>query len=179
MNNILDKIHYCKNCPLSKLKTNIFDIDKGYGKLLPFWTNLHHGKIMLVGLNPSYRRFPGIHQAFGGQVKHAGTGYVFMKLLEDLDLLDSVYITNLVKCSTTNNKIDVEIIKKCFPILRQEIEAVAPKKIIALGRKAYDYLKPRDSENIVTYAPHPCYWSAYNKMSKQEYSRILWNLVNL
>ena len=85
MYEILEKIRQCDLCELGLLDLNKENIDKGHGKLLPFWREDITGKIMLVGLNPSYRRFPGIHQAFGGEVKHNGTGYEFIQLLEELE----------------------------------------------------------------------------------------------
>ena len=178
MNEFLEKIKKCERCSLFKLEMNIDNINKGYGKLLPFYLNDYHNKIMLCGLNPSYRRFPNIYQAFGGQIEHNGTGYDFIKLLEELDLLNEIYVTNLVKCSTLNNKINTEIMKKCFSIFLKEIVTVNPSKIIALGRQVHSFLKDNLNYNIM-YLPHPCYWSAYKRITKEEYSKLLWNAITL
>ena len=88
MINLLNNIRFCEKCSLSLLRLNKYDKLLGYGKLNPFYKGDYVNKIMLVGLNPSYRRYPGIHRAFGGDIPHKGTGYDFTKLLSSLELLE-------------------------------------------------------------------------------------------
>lgn len=169
---LISKIELCQNCPLSSLQINKRDLKLGYGKLLPFYGISHENKVMLVGLNPSYRRFPGIYCAFGGDVKHSGTGDTFISLLVSLNLIDKVYITNLIKCSCSDNKPIQENYEQCFKIFSEEVNLVKPTKIIALGKNVYNFLIKYQKYGI-TYIPHPVFWSAYNKISTKDYSQLL------
>lgn len=176
MKELLRLIRNCNMCPLSELRMNHEDISMGYGALLPFYQGHYKDKIMLVGLNPSYRRFPDIFQAFGGLVPHEGSGAKFMKLLKELNLLDRIYITNLIKCSCSDNKPTQQMFKDCLAIFRQEVRMVRPTKIIALGRQTYDFLQQTKLQKIY-YLNHPVYWSEYQKITKDEYSRRLCKLI--
>lgn len=171
---IVAKIDSCQRCKLGKLDLNKRDISKGYGKLMGYYKGSYKNKVMLVGMSPSYRRYSKIYHAFGGEVFHFGTGYDFMTLLKELNLLDKVYITNLIKCSASKNIVHRTSTVACYPHLLEEIRMVEPKKIICLGAKPYQYLKTVMKENIeVAVIPHPTYWSSYYQMSKKEYSNLL------
>lgn len=167
-------ISACSSCPLSKLSLNKENIDKGYGKLKPYYKGGYKNKIMLVGLNPSYRRFPGLTCAFGANIRHNGTGWKFVRLLNDMDLLHDVYITNLIKCSCKNNNPTIESFDDCYEIFNEELKVVTPRVIIALGRKVYDYLKNKVPDNTkLKFVPHPTYWCAYGKISEYQYKMLL------
>lgn len=172
MKEIIDKIDICCKCDLCFLEINKTNETKGYGKLLPFFIKDFKNKIMLVGLNPSYRRFPGIYQAFGGDVQSEGTGWKFISLLKELNLSDKIYLTNLIKCSCLDNEPKLEHYDKCFPIFKKEIEIINPPYIVALGRKVYNYLK-KNTNKKVKYLPHPCAWISYNRYTKKQYSQLL------
>lgn len=177
---LYQKIQSCSKCPLHALKMNILDVDTGRGKLLPFYQNSYKHKAMLVGLNPSFRRFPGIRYAFGARTRHNGTGQDFIDLLKELDLLNRVYITNLIKCSHPTNvpaKINYDM---CFSLFLGELKFINPLKIIALGRKVQNYLienLPIQYLNKLKFIQHPVYWSAYKKISREEYSAKLIDLI--
>jgi uracil-DNA glycosylase family 4 len=157
---------------------NILKIEKGYGKLLPFFINEYEGKVMLVGLNPSYRRFPEIYQVFGGTVNHKGSGYKFMMLLKQLKLLDKVYITNLIKCSCEDNNPSSQSYDSCFEIFKKELELVQPSKIIALGNKPFEYLNTQNLKSPLVRIYHPVYWSNYHQITTEQYSNILKTEIN-
>ena len=172
MINLLNNIRFCEKCSLSLLRMNRYDKLLGYGKLNPFYKGNYTNKIMLVGLSPSHRRYPGIHRAFGGDVPHKGTGYEFTKLLTNLGLINKVYITNLIKCSHESNKPQKISYDRCFPVLRQEINMVQPPKIIALGDKVYGYLKEKlflKELNMLHKLPCP----VATTMLREKYSKLL------
>jgi uracil-DNA glycosylase family 4 len=171
----------CKTCVLADIDYNVKNVEKGHGKLYGFYVGSFEGKIMLVGLNPSYRRFPNIQCAFGGDVPHSGTGSDFVKLLQELNLLDKVYITNLVKCSAKGNKVDSKYLDYCYDNFKKELDIVKPKMIIALGTPVYSYLQhvlPVEYLTNLKHIFHPTYWSGYHKMSKQNYADMILALIH-
>ena len=53
---------------------------------------------------------------------------------------DSVYITNICKCHTPNNRPNKKLeIENCKPFLEKEIEIIKPEIIVALGKQAADW----------------------------------------
>jgi DNA polymerase len=54
---------------------------------------------------------------------------------------DDVYVCNIVKCRPPNNrKPEPDEMAKCMPYLREQLELVAPKAIVALGATAVEGL---------------------------------------
>jgi uracil-DNA glycosylase family 4 len=136
-----DKIQCCKRCNLCELALNKLDIQKGFGKLLGWKGGNKLVKYMFIGLNPSYNRFPNIKYAFGGRDFEEGTGVEFIKILKDIGILEDSYVSNLVKCSSTDNDIKREYVEQCLWFLKEEVEIYQPEKIIALGKKVDLYIK--------------------------------------
>lgn len=52
--------------------------------------------------------------------------------------LRCVYITSAVKCAPPRNRPTAEEVRNCSPWLAEEISAVKPRVIVALGRAAWD-----------------------------------------
>ncbi len=119
-----EQIQNCDKCLLCKASMNQQDVSKGTGKLIGYYKDFYEGKCMIIGANPSYRRYPGIYQAFGGEVLHSGTGNDFIDILRSMNLLDKIYLTNAVKCSTMEHRILPNIYRTCFERLLKEIEIV-------------------------------------------------------
>ncbi len=65
-------------------------------------------------------------------------GQLLTKIIEAMNLKrEDVYIANVVKCRPPQNRVPTpEEISICSPFLRQQIEAVAPEMIVALGATA-------------------------------------------
>jgi len=132
------KIQNCQKCKLSKLLYNIYDPKIGYGKLLG-----NGGKeIFIVAQNPSIYRVPFQMSAMGVDYELKWKGDYFRKMLRDIEIDTSkIYWTNVVKCSTENNIAPSdEITDICGKWLLLEIDTIKPKKIIAMGRIAKEYL---------------------------------------
>ena len=87
--------------------------------------------ILIVSQNPSARR-TGESYVWGGLDK------LFRFNSELRNMLDNVFITNIVKCS---GKVSREIAQTCGEWLKQEIEIIRPSRIIALGWLANWWLK--------------------------------------
>jgi DNA polymerase len=86
-----------------------------------------------------------VGEAPGGQEDRVGLPFVGPagRMLEDMleHVLglhrDQVYITNVVKCRPPSNRTPLpEEIDTCKSFLGQQVQAVAPKVILALGRPA-------------------------------------------
>ena len=168
MSTLNEDINKCTKCTFSQEEYNMPNKAKGTGPLVGYYQKEFKNKIMIVGMNPSHRRFPGIWQAFGGEVRHAGSGQVFIDLLKDLGYLDKVYITNLVKCSTPTNKITEHDVNMCKEFLWREIELVNPPFIVCLGSDVFQ--KMRDIvDDELRYLHHPSYYSNYHKISRDDY----------
>lgn len=59
---------------------------------------------------------------------------------------NNVYIANIVKCRPPNNRVpEADEVAACLPYLRQQIAAIKPKLIVALGKTAATSLLGRDA----------------------------------
>ena len=69
------------------------------------------------------------------------TGEQIVKMIENVLPLkkEDIYITNLVKCKSTNG-INVSHYNSCSSYLHKQIELVNPKLIVTFGEKTYQYL---------------------------------------
>lgn len=111
----------CQNCPLSKLEVNKdFVRPSGYPR----------ARIMFVGMNPSNKRCSTT--VFGGPDDKYKD--IINEMLASVNLTrDNVYFTNILKCSTEDNKFDSELAVQCLGKFADELAIVDPELIIALG----------------------------------------------
>lgn len=143
----------------------------GYGKLLGYKC----GEIVdyfVAGMNPSRVRFENLKYPFdsdfGSGTKNVGA--IFMKVLQAIGIYDKCYITNLVKCSSPDNKVKTEHFNSCLNHFKKELELHNPKAIIACGNQVYDFLQ----KNLHWYYPvekiyHPNYCFSYHRLTEKEY----------
>ena len=69
------------------------------------------------------------------------TSVLFRSALLKANILHKSWLTNVLKCALPGNKsLDDEQYENCFEFLLNEIELLAPRKIIALGNKVSDFL---------------------------------------
>lgn len=166
-------IKHCKGCELHELCYNQEKIQKGYGKLIGWGNNLEKCKFVFVGINPSHKRFPELQYIFGGEKGEKGHSEKFMTILEEIGLLEKIYFTNLVKCSTEDNKINNFHKEKCFLYLSEEISEISPVKIIALGNEVFDFLKKKMNKDNIVKVPHPSYVFRYGKITIEQYKEMI------
>lgn len=172
-----DKIQSCNRCSLCELSFNKLDIQKGYGKLLGWQGGAKDVKYFFVGLNPSYNRFANLKYAFGGADFNEGTGVEFVKILKDIGIIENSYVTNIVKCSSSNNNVDENIIKQCVRFLKVELMLYKPEVLITLGKKVDEYFN--DNGNIVPAGVkyvniwHPNYPITYKRELLNDYAKII------
>jgi len=151
----------CQNCPLQKLEFNKEVIKaSGYPR----------AKVMFVAMNPSNKRELGGHRGneiFGAKDK---THYsIVNEMLKSVGLTrDNVYITNIQKCSTEDNKIDSTVLPKCIEQkFLHELEIVDPELIICLGNEvaqlfgliSTDHFPHMNGDYLVAKAYHPSYFA--------------------
>jgi len=127
---LYSRIQLCKKCEISRLKVNSYKPQLKLGEK----------PILIISQNPSIHR-SNLPYVWGG----------LDKLLNNLPprrntelefILNKVYVTNVVKCSTPKNRSPKKSeIKNCLPWLLKEIKIVSPRKIIVLGSIAREGLK--------------------------------------
>ena len=124
---------------------------------------LHAGRIKPVfdKGNPNTRLFicgmvPAKEENYSGIPFYGKAGKLLDVILEQTGLtLESVYITNLVKCLlAAGKKLDQSCIDNCIPYLINQIVLIMPKVIIALGKDAtVGLIGPIDSMKAVVGKP--------------------------
>lgn len=124
LGSLKSNVEHCHLCELSKCRKNILF---GFGN--------ENSKIMFINDEPS-----AAEDELG--FYYAGkSGELLAKMIENVLNIkkEDVYITNLVKCKSSNtlNKSNVD---SCNDYLLKQIELVNPSLIITLGEKTYSYL---------------------------------------
>jgi|GEM_PF-2317660 len=148
---------HCNACSLGNLKINEQRLNRRAETSKP--------EYLIVGINPSKIRESDT--IFDDCDKNE----CFINALKNAGILEKSIFTNLVKCSTPDNKIIQEQFNACKFHLKHEIEMLKPKIIVALGDHVYNFLissKLFPTHNIVKIY-HPAYQYAYNKISKENY----------
>jgi uracil-DNA glycosylase family 4 len=143
--NFLDEaILNCVECDLHKESIN-----KELGKVLGIGSET---KIMLVGINPSIKRTIEDKYNMRPDLTFSNTPRgMLSKVLHEVELpYESMYVTNLLKCSTADNSEPTEEqIKKCFNniFLQEFIALEIPEHVICLGNLVYEFL----NENLAKF----------------------------
>jgi len=128
---LYQEIKSCKNCNLWQYATQAV---LGEGP--------QDAKIMIIG------EAPGREEDRAGRPFEGRAGKLLRKTL-DMNGLNSVYITNVVKHRPPNNrKPKKDEIETCSKFLLEEIKIVKPKVIIALGSTASKFLTGEEKINV-------------------------------
>jgi len=124
MESLKSVVENCYLCELSKSRKNVLF---GEGNL--------NASLMLIADEPSASE-DELKSFYVGK-----TGEQLIKMIENVLPLkkEDVYITNLVKCKSTNG-INTSHYSTCSTYLHKQIELVNPKLIVTFGEKAYQYL---------------------------------------
>jgi uracil-DNA glycosylase family 4 len=181
---IKNDILSCKKCAEALLEFNDNSLSqKGYGKLFGYRSS-NKTRYMLVGLNPSHKRYEnmcmnafkaGTHIEDLNQKIH---GDMFLYMLSKLEIIENCYFTNAIKCSTINNKVNDTMFNNCFNILKSEIEYIKPEFVVALGNEVFNFLSAKNIENLVK-VHHPNYYFSYRRSELKNYILEFKNLENL
>lgn len=119
----LQRVHelvmVCPKCDLSKSRTKAVPGD-----------GPENAKIMFIGEGPGY------YEDRQGKPFVGPAGHLLDDLLKSINLPRSeVFITNVVKCRPPQNRDPrPEEIEACAPYLEKQIQLIAPRVIVTLGR---------------------------------------------
>jgi len=165
-------IKNCRKCPEFNIKSPYISL-AGQGN--------PDARLMFVAQSPC--ELCAVRQ----KVFYKGSGEIFDMCLREInEKRSSVFITNVCKCHTPNNRPNNKAeIDNCRHFLEKEIEIINPKIIIALGKQAKDWFgitdwnKFEDWQGRVVYAlAHPAfimrnpgmkgeYFKAWDALKKQ------------
>lgn len=117
----IDDVLKCPRCDLSLARTNVVI---GSGPM--------DAKILLIG------EAPGKNEDKQGKPFVGAAGRVLNGVLEGAGISrDTVYITNAVKCRPPENRVPKkEEIAACSPYLKKQLEVIAPRFVVLLGKTA-------------------------------------------
>src|SRR5213593_4654925 len=108
----------CEKCRLSKSRTQVV-----YGVGNP------NADLMFIG------EAPGRDEDIQGEPFVGRAGQLLTKIIEAIGLKrEDVYIANVIKCRPPGNRNpEPDEVETCEPFLFQQIDAIKPKVIVALG----------------------------------------------
>ncbi len=120
-NNLREQVKTCTTCVLHKTRTQTV-----------FGTGNHQADWMIIG------EAPGAQEDRQGEPFVGRAGMLLNEMLFSLGLQrDSVFIANILKCRPPNNRDPLpNEVEACGNYLKQQVEHVAPRIILALGRIA-------------------------------------------
>jgi uracil-DNA glycosylase family 4 len=115
----------CHRCPLGDTRTNVV-----------FGVGDPHSELLFVG------EAPGRNEDLKGEPFVGAAGRFLDELLGSIGLLRSqVYIANVLKCRPPDNRDPLpEEIATCTPFLARQIELIAPRIVVTLGKFATQYV---------------------------------------
>ena len=114
-----NEIKDCQLCPLGATRTKFV-----------FGVGNPNADLMLIG------EAPGKNEDLKGEPFVGRAGQLLDKILAAINLSrEEVYIANVLKCRPPNNRYPLKSESDtCQPYLKQQIELIKPKLILALGR---------------------------------------------
>ncbi len=126
-------------------------------------------RIMLIGQNP------GAEEVKAGKPFVGNSGKYLNRILSQNGIKrEDIYITNVVKCKTPENRKPTALeIKHCIPFLIEEIKRVSPKVIVLMGEVAQKTPRMEGIQYIETY--HPMAALRFPKMRekfKEDFARL-------
>lgn len=118
---VRDALGDCQRCGLHKGRQQ-----------LVFGVGHSQADLMFVG------EAPGRDEDLQGEPFVGKAGQLLTRMIEAMGLRrEEVYICNIIKCRPPNNRDpEPDEVASCEPFLRQQIEAIAPRLIVALGNFA-------------------------------------------
>lgn len=119
----------CKRCGLCETRTNIV-----------FGVGNPDAEIMFIG------EAPGINEDKQGEPFVGKAGALLDKMIAGMTLeRGDVYIANVIKCRPPENRDpSPDEVRTCSPFLEEQVEAIQPKVIVALGKFASNMLTGND-----------------------------------
>jgi uracil-DNA glycosylase family 4 len=121
------QVRECRLCPLHGLRTHAVP---GEGD----WA----AELMFIGEGP------GRDEDLQGRPFVGRAGQLLRKIIAAMKFADEeVYITNVVKCRPPENRVPHrDEVEACWPYLERQIELIAPRVIVTLGKTPTEYFVP-------------------------------------
>ncbi len=119
-------VNSCHLCSLAKTRKNIV-----------FGEGNENADLMFIGEGPGANE-DAMARPFVGL-----SGQLLDKIIQNVLELkrEDVYIANIVKCRPPNNRVpSLDEVASCRPYIIQQIKAIKPKVIVALGATSYHHL---------------------------------------
>ena len=118
---VRDDLGECTRCKLSSTRTTIV-----------FGVGSPAAQLMFVG------EAPGVEEDRRGEPFVGAAGQLLDRMIGAMGWTrDTVYIANVLKCRPPGNRDpEPDEVAECLPFLHRQIETVAPRLIVALGRPA-------------------------------------------
>lgn len=128
------KMQSCRECSLSQYDVNQRREKTDFGKVLGYGDG---SKVVFVAMAPSWFR----HGFYCFRENDFGGNKLFHDALDAVGWdRESVYVTNLVKCSTYKNApLEEHQIEMCQKFILKEIEIWKPKLIVPLGKQVAEF----------------------------------------
>ena len=149
------KVIHCRKCPrlvawreeVARVKRRAFLGETYWGKPVPAFGDLK-AKVLVVGLAPGAHGSNRTGRMFTGDASgdflysalhRAGlANQSIARNKKDGLVLKDLMISAVCRCAPPGNKPTKEEIHHCLPFLRQEIDLLRPKGIVALGGVAFE-----------------------------------------
>ncbi len=111
----------CRRCPLCRKRSHIV-----------FGVGDPNAQLVFVGEGP------GHEEDLQGEPFVGAAGALLTKIIQAIKLTrEQVYIANIVKCRPPGNRNpEPDEIRTCLPYLESQLQAIAPRYIVALGKVA-------------------------------------------
>jgi uracil-DNA glycosylase family 4 len=150
-----NEIIQCRKCPrlvewreeVARVKRKAYKDEEYWGKPVPGFGD-PQARVLVVGLAPGAHGSNRTGRNFTGD---ASGGFLFPALhragfanqaeaesRSDGLILKDMYITASGRCAPPDNKPSPEELNNCQPYLERELEILAPKVIVCLGRIAFE-----------------------------------------
>lgn len=146
LNTVNLNILKCDKCPL--MLDSCRQVNQNYARPILPNNNFLKGNIeyMFIGIAPGR----GNNTPYSIKAFSHTSGSILHKILEEYEILDKTYFTNVVKCNTPKDgKFSNYTLSNCTNYLRNEILIIDPKKIFVLGSNAKKYVEMY-LDNILT-----------------------------
>lgn len=149
-----------------KCKTVVFRRTMPTGNVKP--------KYVIIGDAPGVG--DGAKDTIDRVLVYGRSSHLLRKALGILGIYWDCWFTNLLKCALENNRPSTKKeVANCFPYLKNEIDTLKPKFIIALGHHVDSMLRQFGYTGIRIY--HPSYYVRSNKSYKEYASHIMKQLA--
>jgi len=151
LNQIWDNVKSCNKCsditvPLALPRGNI------------------QAKYFVVGQNPGGKgKLDGKYTPIFSQ---RSTSQFLINTLINARIYKDCWLTNLVLCGTSDNKINNNLVDCCIDKLKLQYDLIKPEKIFVLGNEVFKYLKNNFQDCEIIAVEHPTYIKRF--FSKKE-----------